>query len=97
MVIEEDLPDETDGAFISPPLDSNFGQDLEEYTELINMYLTELSSNTPIHTRPVSKKIKRFVPNLIIATNIYSSKIPLVENDLDYDPEMFTFKGSGNI
>lgn len=95
MVVEEEMSDNQDGAFISPPLDSNFGQDLEEYTELINLYLTELAANTPVHTRPVSKKIKRFVPNLIIATNIYSSKIPLNEDDLDYDPEMFTFKGTG--
>lgn len=95
MIVEEDLP-ECDNPVVSFDWsDDNFGVDLEEYTEIIRGYLTQVCEESDLLNSKLklSRKKRTFKPNLVVATNIYSCK----KLDGVYDPKMVRFYGDNCV
>lgn len=95
MLVEEDIEDDDEGIVSYDYHDSNFGVNLDEYSDLMKAYLDD--STTELDgidtTLTVTRKRRYFKPNLIVLTNIYSSK----KLDGVYDPEMIRFHGDNCV
>jgi len=78
-----------------PPPDANFGYDLEGFSEIAKMYISEITDDDEdiVNSIGLSSEYNRLVPNLIVCTNIYSSKIPETSGAPMYEPELVRFYG----
>lgn len=80
---------------VKPPLDENYGYSLEGFDEIAKMYLADITDDNSdiVDSLGLSSEYNQLVPNLIVCTNIYGSKIPKNAGDPMYEPEMIRFSG----
>lgn len=82
-----------------PHSDENFGyskKDLSDIEkELERLYVSKLDTDDPeiSASLTLSTEYNEMVPNLVVCTNIYSSKLPKNPGDPPYSPKMYRFEG----
>ena len=94
MVVEDDVVPDIDELLPAPEAGETFGVDLEDYTNLQRRYIQDLISRTEdLSEYNLTGKVKRFEPNLVVVTNIYSGKLPTKVGDDWYQPHLQAFHG----